>query len=201
MCTLKVDLVDEVGERRLFKEFNQYKKQPPQLSNSQIVSLSPVRPDSNILEWQAVIAKPTKTDSPYYYGAEWKLEIDVPMTYPIDPPTIKFATPIVHPNINLKTGEICLDILKKDSWSPAWNLEHLVVAILMLLDHPEPDSPLNIDAANLYRYDKVAFESIVQFNIWKFNNFFNVNITPTSVDAANKVKRDISGTKSIQIGA
>lgn len=71
----------------------------------------------------------------------------------------------------------------------------------MLLDHPEPDSPLNIDAANLYRYDKVAFESIVQFNIWKFNNFFNVNITPTSVDAANKVKRDISGTKSIQIGA
>lgn len=190
-----------MAERRLFKEFNQYKKQPPQLSNSQIVSLSPVRPDSNILEWQAVIAKPTKTDSPYYYGGEWKLEIDEPMTYPIDPPTIKFATPIVHPNINLKTGEICLDILKKDSWSPAWNLEHLVVAILMLLDHPEPDSPLNIDAANLYRYDKVAFESIVQFNIWKFNNFFNVNITPTSVDAANKVKRDISGTKSIQIGA
>ncbi|KAL6451594.1 PEX4 Protein PEROXIN-4 [Candida maltosa Xu316] len=190
-----------MAERRLFKEFNQYKKQPPQVSNHQIISLLPVHPDRNILVWEAIIAKPTKKDSPYYYGGQWKLHIDVPVTYPIDPPTIKFLTPIVHPNINLKTGEICLDILKKDSWSPAWNLEHLVVAILMLLDHPEPDSPLNIDAANLYRYDAIAFESLVQFNIWKNNSFFNVNITPNSIDSSNTLKRDISGTKSIQIGA
>lgn len=108
------------------------------------------------------------------------MSINVPTSYPIDPPTIKFVTPIVHPNINLGSGEICLDILKKESWSPAWNLEHLVVAILMLLDQPEPDSPLNIDAANLYRQDKVAYESIVQFNIWKHNNFYSAFVRDTS---------------------
>lgn len=160
-----------MAEKRLFKEYNQYQKQLPQLNNDQIVSLSPVSPDKNILLWEATIAKPGKPDSPYYYGGQWKLSISVPTSYPIDPPVIKFVTPIVHPNINLTTGEICLDILKKESWSPAWNLEHLVVAILMLLDQPEPDSPLNIDAANLYRQDKVAYESIVQFNMWKHHCF------------------------------
>ena len=50
----------------------------------------------------------------------------------------------------------------------------------MLLDQPEPDSPLNIDAANLYRQDKVAYESIVQFNIWKHNNFYSAFVRDTS---------------------
>ena len=169
-----------MAEKRLFKEYNQYQKHLPQLNNDQIVSLSPLSPDKNILLWEATIAKPTRKDSPYYYGGQWKLSINVPTSYPIDPPTIKFVTPIVHPNINLGSGEICLDILKKESWSPAWNLEHLVVAILMLLDQPEPDSPLNIDAANLYRQDKVSYESIVQFNIWKHNNFYSAFVRDTS---------------------
>ena len=29
---------------------------------------------------------------------------------------------VFHPNVNFKTGEICLDILKRE-WTPAWSLE------------------------------------------------------------------------------
>ncbi|KAK6455993.1 ubiquitin-conjugating enzyme/RWD-like protein, partial [Scheffersomyces xylosifermentans] len=176
-----------MAERRLFKEFNQYRKNPPSSSNHQIVSLHPINED-DIFRWEAIIAKPTKADSPYYYQGQWKLDIKVSPTYPISPPTIKFASKICHPNINITDGEICLDILKKDSWSPAWNLEHLLVAILMLLDNPEPDSPLNIDSANLYRYDKVAFESLVQYTMWKYNTFY---VGSTS----NSMSRDASGIK------
>ncbi|ODV77643.1 uncharacterized protein CANTADRAFT_316777 [Suhomyces tanzawaensis NRRL Y-17324] len=162
-----------MAERRLFKEYKLYTKNPPHNQNHQIVSLEPTGDEDNldIFEWLAVISKPARSDSQFYYNGKWKLQIRLTSKYPLLPPTIRFITPINHPNIKFETGEICLDILKQDNWSPAWDLEHLVVAILMLLDDPEPDSPLNIDLANLYRHDKVAFESIVQYTIWKTQSF------------------------------
>jgi len=44
-----------------------------------------------------------------------------------------------------KTGEICLDILKPDAWTPAWTLQSVCRAVTALLSHPEADSPLNCD--------------------------------------------------------
>lgn len=163
-----------MAEKRLFKEYNHILKHHPNHTNHQILSLVPINPEEDIFHWEAVICKPSKSDSKYYYNGQWKLLISVGRQYPIAPPTIRFdkSTPISHPNINFETGEICLDILKSDNWSPAWNLEHLIVAILMLIDDPEPDSPYNIDLANLYRSDPAAFESFVQFIIWKYNTFY-----------------------------
>ncbi|CUM47598.1 uncharacterized protein AC631_05173 [Debaryomyces fabryi] len=175
-----------MAEKRLFKEYNQLKKTPAHEANPQIVSLLPVDM-SNILEWEAVVSKPGKSESRYYYNGKWRLNIAVPTTYPLTPPKIEFdrSTPICHPNINIDTGEICLDILKQENWSPAWNLQYLVVAILMLIDDPEPDSPLNIDLANLFRHDKTAFESVVQYYMWKFGTFLT----------SDRGEKDITGVK------
>lgn len=175
-----------MAEKRLFKEYNQLKKAPAHEANPQILSLLPVDL-SNILEWEAVVSKPNKSQSRYYYNGKWKLNIEVPTTYPLTPPKIEFdkSTRICHPNINIDTGEICLDILKQDNWSPAWNLQYLLVAVLMLIDDPEPDSPLNIDLANLFRHDKTAFESVVQYYMWKFGTLLT----------ANSDERDTTGVK------
>ena len=158
-----------MAHKRLFQELKQLNSKDIGESNEQIISLGP-RDTEDIFKWEAVICKPGKEESKYYYRGQWKLNISVGERYPITPPNIRFdrTTPICHPNINIETGEICLNILNEESWSPAWNLEHTVTAILMLIDEPEPDSPLNIDLANLFRCDKGAFESVVQYYIWKF---------------------------------
>ncbi|ODV67536.1 hypothetical protein HYPBUDRAFT_121981 [Hyphopichia burtonii NRRL Y-1933] len=184
-----------MAEKRLFKEWNQINKSPISQINHQIIALSPINnndEEMNIMKWEAYISKPTKQDNPYYYNGKWHLYIEIPLNYPMNPPSIRFdnQTPINHPNINFETGEICLDILKAENWSPAWNLQYLIVAILMLIDHPEPDSPLNIDSANLYRHDKLAFESIVQYNIWQYNTFYHHFKNESGIKSEEEVREE-----------
>lgn len=74
-----------------------------------------------------------------------------------------FKTPICHPNVHFKTGEICLDLLKS-SWSPAYTIRSTLNAVHQLLTSAEPDSPLNVDVAMLLRAeDQVAAESLIRF--------------------------------------
>jgi peroxin-4 len=68
----------------------------------------------------------------------------------LQPPVVKFATPIVHANVHPQTGEICLDLLK-DRWTPAYSVLEVVRAVRMLLSNPGLDSPLNVDVAALLR--------------------------------------------------
>ena len=71
-------------------------------------------------------------------------------------PTLRAAA--FHP----QTGEICLDILKS-AWSPAWTLQSVCRAILSLLAHAAPDSPLNCDAGNLLRAgDTLGYNSMAR---------------------------------------
>lgn len=71
------------------------------------------------------------------------------MTFPRDPPNVSFVTPIFHPNIGIR-GIICLDVLKSENWSPMYNIETIFSSIISLLQDPNPDSPLNGEAANIY---------------------------------------------------
>lgn len=74
-----------------------------------------------------------------------------------------FVTPIVHPNIALQNGEICLDLLK-DAWTPAYSVLECVRAVRMLLGCPETDSPLNVDVAALLRSgDVLGTRKLVEY--------------------------------------
>jgi len=95
-------------------------------------------------------------NSPYENGI-FKLFIEIPKEYPFHPPKVTFKTKIIHPNISPETGYICLDILKEKSeynqsgWSPIQNIDKIILSLISLLNDPNPDSPLNGEAAVLYK--------------------------------------------------
>lgn len=70
--------------------------------------------ESNLNEWVAVLRGPSDTP---YAGGHWRVRLSVPSQYPLSAPTATFLTPIFHPNVHFKTGEVCLDILKVRNWS------------------------------------------------------------------------------------
>ena len=103
--------------------------------------------EDDLLEWVAWIRGPA--DTPYALGV-FELEISVSPEYPVVPPTVRFVTPIFHPNVHGTTGEVCVDILKSE-WTPAWTLLAACRAVRAVLEEPNAESPLNCDAGNLIR--------------------------------------------------
>ncbi|KAF5527319.1 Ubiquitin-conjugating enzyme E2 pex4 [Colletotrichum aenigma] len=144
--------------KRLIKELDVWRGE--QKDERGIERLGPVD-DEDLLLWQAVINGRGIGNG--YDDGRWLLEIKIPTDYPLRPPTIRFVTPIVHANIALQTGEICLDLLK-DAWTPAYSVLESVRAVRTLLAYPETDSPLNVDVAALLRGgDVLGTRALVEF--------------------------------------
>ncbi|KAK2599009.1 E2 ubiquitin-protein ligase peroxin 4 [Conoideocrella luteorostrata] len=140
----------KTATKRLIKEMDAWRKE--QRHEKGIERLGPVS-DSNLLEWEAVING--RGVGSGYDAGRWLISVSVPPTYPLQAPKMRFVTPIVHPNIALANGEICLDLLK-DAWTPAYSVLECVRAVRMLLSCPETDSPLNVDVAALVRAGDVV---------------------------------------------
>ncbi len=51
--------------------------------------------ESNLFEWEVVIVGPPET---LYEGGFFKAILTFPEDYPNKPPTMKFVTPLFHPN-------------------------------------------------------------------------------------------------------
>ncbi|KAF3934939.1 hypothetical protein ABW19_dt0207840 [Dactylella cylindrospora] len=107
--------------------------------------------DLTILD--AILIGPVGT--PYESGA-FKLTIKCTDNYPNAPPTANFKTKIWHPNVDEKSGEVCVDTLKT-SWTPSTTLRNVLEVIRSLLIHPNPSSALNSEAGLLAEEDYRAF--------------------------------------------
>ena len=115
-------------------------------------------PINNIFNWSAIIIGPN--DSPFQEGI-FNLNIEFPHNYPFYPPQIIFLTKIYHPNIS-SSGNICLDILK-EKWTPALNINTILLYIYSLLNEPNPNNSPVQEIADLYinnrdKYEKIARE-------------------------------------------
>lgn len=107
--------------------------------------------------WQAVIFGPDDTP---WEGGIFKLLLEFNEDYPNKPPAVKFVTSMFHPNI-YHDGKICLDILQ-NQWSPIYDIAAILTSIQSLLSDPNPASPANATAAQLYDRDRREYNQKVR---------------------------------------
>ncbi|KAJ8777383.1 hypothetical protein J1605_014766 [Eschrichtius robustus] len=120
------------------------------------VGVSGAPSENNIMQWNAVIFGPEGT--PFEDGT-FKLVIEFSEEYPNKPPTVRFLSKMFHPNV-YADGSICLDILQ-NRWSPTYDVSSILTSIQSLLDEPNPNSPANSQAAQLYQENKREYEKRV----------------------------------------
>uniref|UniRef100_A0A3B3I710 NEDD8-conjugating enzyme UBC12 n=5 Tax=Atherinomorphae TaxID=1489913 RepID=A0A3B3I710_ORYLA len=84
---------------------------------------------------------------------------EVGQGYPHDPPKVKCETMVYHPNIDLE-GNVCLNILRSD-WKPVLTINSIIYGLQYLFLEPNPEDPLNKEAAEVLQTNRRLFEQNV----------------------------------------
>ena len=101
-----------------------------------------------------------KSEDCLWKGGKYVFSINIPKGYPHKPPKVHCDTQIYHPNINME-GAVCLNILR-DDWKPILTVNAVILGLIFLFIEPNPDDPLNHEAAELMRDNPSDFESQVR---------------------------------------
>jgi len=132
------------------RDFKRLQEDPPE-------GVSGAPGENNIMQWNAVIFGPHET--PFEDGT-FKLMMEFCEEYPNRPPRVKFLSKMFHPNI-YADGGICLDILR-NKWSPTYDVSAILTSIQSLLSDPNPNSPANSMAAQLFKENRREYEKRVK---------------------------------------
>ncbi|PUZ77400.1 hypothetical protein GQ55_1G367700 [Panicum hallii var. hallii] len=113
------------------------------------------------LRWQVVVVGPK--GSPYD-GGVFTVRVDFPRDYPFKAPKVTFATKVYHPNVDPRTGLVCLDFLTdKNRWTSAWSVDKILLVVVSLLHEPVMDgAAINREAAYLYKRKRLVYEEIAR---------------------------------------
>jgi len=143
-------MTEQTARRRLLRDFKHLQDDPPPG-----ISGAPI--DADLMNWNAVIFGPEDT---IWEGGTFRLSLKFSNGYPATPPVVRFLTHIFHPNV-YANGDICLDILRQH-WSPIYDIAAILMSIRSLLSDPNPNSPANSEAANLFTCNRREYNRRIE---------------------------------------
>ena len=129
-----------------------------------------LKDDDDPFVWEIMIMGPPDTP---YEGGFFQAEMNFPKEYPNMPPTLRFISDIVHPNV-YPDGKVCMSILHppgedqwgyesaSERWLPLHTVESILLSLISMISSPNDDSPANIDAAKMKREDFEQYRKKVQ---------------------------------------
>ena len=117
--------------------------------------------DANLRNFQVLITGP---EGSLYEGGEFEVEISIPSRYPKQAPRVVMKTPIIHPNIEKKTGAVCVACLRVYHNSKV-RIRTIVEEIIDALKNPNTKDPLDLAASQLFQEDFEQFKEQVQLQI------------------------------------
>lgn len=112
--------------------------------------------DDDLLNFRLIISP----DEGFYKGGKFVFSFKVGQGYPHDPPKVKCETMVYHPNIDLE-GNVCLNILRED-WKPVLTINSIIYGLQYLFLEPNPEDPLNKEAAEVLQTNRRLFEQNVR---------------------------------------
>lgn len=155
------------GIKRLQQEFKQCNKDPNPFYSVDIVN-------NNLFEWDFIIFGPPDT---LYEGGIFKGKMVFEQSYPMKPPSVKFISRFLHPNI-YPDGRVCISILHEgvdqyqyehvsERWNPSQGVNSIMLSIISMLSDPNPNSPANVDASKLFNDNYEEYKRIIYSDVSK----------------------------------
>ncbi|XP_024370418.1 NEDD8-conjugating enzyme Ubc12 [Physcomitrium patens] len=137
------------GELRVQKDISE-------LNLAKTTTISFPDGQDNLLSLEITI----RPDEGHYQGGIFTFSFQISQVYPHEAPKVKCKTKVYHPNIDME-GNVCLNILRED-WKPVLSINSIIYGLQYLFLDPNPDDPLNHEAAEVLRDNPRQFEQYVR---------------------------------------
>ena len=109
----------------------------------------------DIMKWSCSLEGPKETP---YEGGTFRVKLKFPDEYPFKPPTAKFLTKIYHPNVTLKDGEVCPELLT-ENWKPHLNIRYVLECLRGMLAAPNAAKALDEGMGHEYMENLAGFNT------------------------------------------